>query len=319
MIVCFDIGGTTIKGAIAYGPEDVRPVERRPTPLDSFDDFVATLKAVIAESGNRPGSVSISIAGVIDSETARATVANIPCINGRTLRADLEKALGIPVIVSNDADCFVMAEAEIGAGRGHRVVFGVIMGSGVGGGLVIDGKLINSEGGFAGEWGHAPVAATLAGDPPVSLPRFQCGCGLQGCIDAVCSARGMEKLHHHLHGVSLTSEEIIEAWQDEDVDSSRTIEILVDILASPLAMLINVTGATIVPVGGGLSNSKPLISAIDEAVRARILRRFERPLVVPAICRLEPGLIGAALLGLKYATAVHEAQTIDELGILQSG
>ncbi len=307
MIVCFDIGGTTIKGAIAYAPDDIRPVPRIPTPKTSFEDFAADLKSVIDNSGGTPACVSLSIAGVIDADTGRATVANIPSIHGRALKDELEQALGLPVIVSNDADCFVMAESEIGSGRGHRVVFGVILGTGVGGGLVIDGRLINSEGGFAGEWGHGPVAATRAGNPPVELPRFECGCGLTGCIDAIGSARGMEKLHMHLHRQDMTSEEIIAAWLGGNPYAARTIDILVDILASPLAMVINVTGATIVPVGGGLSNSRELLATLDEAVRARILRRFARPLVVPAICRIEPGLIGSAVLGLKHARVIEEA------------
>ncbi|AYM82247.1 MULTISPECIES: ROK family protein [Agrobacterium] len=300
MIVCFDIGGTTIKGAIAYAPDDIRPVPRIPTPKTSFEDFAAGLKSIIDNSGGTPACVSLSIAGVIDADTGKATVANIQSIHGRVLKDELEKALHLPVIVSNDADCFVIAESEIGSGRGHRVVFGVILGTGVGGGLVIDGKLINSDGGFAGEWGHGPVAATLAGNPPVSLPRFECGCGLSGCVDAIGSARGMEKLHSHLHRQEMTSEDIIAAWQAGDAKAARTIDVLIDILASPLAMVINVTGATIVPVGGGLSNSKALLAALDEVVRSRILRRFDRPLVVPAICRIEPGLIGSAVIGLKY-------------------
>ena len=299
MIVCFDIGGTAIKGAAAYAPDDVRAFERRPTPIHDFGAFVETLRAVIAESGDAPGCISISITGVIDPDTEQAIVANIPCIHGRPLAAELTAALGLPVIIANDADCFAIAEASIGAGRGHRAVFGAIMGSGVGGGLVIDGKLINADGGFAGEWGHGPVAATIAGHPPISVPSFQCGCGLKGCIDAVCSARGMEKLHHYLHGETFTSEEIIDAWQEGDLAAARTIDVLVDIIASPLALVINITGATIVPVGGGLSNSPELLAAIDTAVRARILRSFDRPLVVPATCRIEPGLIGAALLGLR--------------------
>lgn len=307
MIVCFDIGGTTIKGAFAYAADDIRPVPRIATPKTSFEDFAASLKAVIDAGGEAPDCVSLSIAGVIDAETGKATVANIPSINGTRLKDDLEKALGLPVIVSNDADCFVIAESEIGSGKGHRVVFGVILGTGVGGGLVIDGKLINSDGGFAGEWGHGPVAATLAGNPPEELPRFECGCGLTGCVDAIGSARGMEKLHQHLFSRTMTSEEIIDAWQDGDVQAARTIDILVDILASPLAMIINVTGATIVPVGGGLSNSKELLAALDEAVRSRILRRFDHPLVVPAICRIEPGLIGSAVLGLKFAETLESA------------
>ncbi len=220
------------------------------------------------------------------------------------LGQDLEAALGLPVLVANDADCFVLAEAGIGAGKGHRVVFGVILGTGVGGGLVIDGQLINREGGFAGEWGHGPVAATDAGNPPVHLPRFACGCGLSGCIDAICSARGMEKLHRHLHDEDLSSESIVANWQAQQVRASRTIDVYLDVLAGPLALVANVTGTTIIPVGGGLSNSIALIEAIDRAVRARILRKFQRPLVVPAQCKIEPGLIGAAILGLNSVRAL---------------
>jgi N-acetylglucosamine kinase len=297
MIVCFDIGGTTVKGALAHSVDDIRPFPRRPTPASDFAAFVATLKSVIAEAGGTPRCVAISIAGIVDPETQRAVVANVPCINGRRLRGDLESALGMPVLIANDADCCVLAEAGIGAGRGHRIVFGVILGTGVGGGLVIDGKLINSHGGFAGEWGHGPVVATRAGHPPVELPRFACGCGQIGCIDAVCSARGMEKLHVELSAQSLSSEQITQAWIAGDSAAARTIDVYLDILSGPLALVANVTGATIIPVGGGLSNCGPLIGALDEAVRSRILRRIDRPLVVQALCQVEPGLVGAAVLG----------------------
>lgn len=301
MIVCFDIGGTAIKGASAWSVDDVRPVARRQTPIHDFEAFVGVLKSVIEEIGETPDCVALSIAGIIDPDTERAVIANIPCAHGRLLKADLEAALGLPVLIANDADCCALAEYGAGAGRGHRVVFGAILGTGVGGGLVINGKLINSEGGFAGEWGHGPVAATRAGNPPVELPRFACGCGLEGCVDAIGSARGMEKLHRHLAGTELKAEEILDAWQAGDEAAARTIDIYVDILSGPLALVINMTGATIVPVGGGLSNSTPLLAALDQAVRNRILRKFQRPLVVKAECEIEPGLVGAAVLGLTFA------------------
>lgn len=298
MILCFDIGGTTIKGALAYSVEDIRLLPRVTTPKDDFTAFVGVLRQAVEDCETKPECVSISIAGVVDEANGWATVANIPCIHGRDLKADLEAELGLPVIVANDADCFVMAEAGIGAGKGHRVVFGVILGTGVGGGLVIDGKLINANGGFAGEWGHAPVSATQAGNPPAHIPPFRCGCGLHGCIDATCSARGLEKLHELLHQEEKSSQQIIDLWCAGDEKATRTIDVEVDLLASPLALVVNVTGASIVPVGGGLSNSQELLSALDDAVRSRILRKISRPLVVKAQCAIEPGLVGAAVLGL---------------------
>lgn len=301
MIVSFDIGGSAIKGGIARSMTDILPLARRPTPKHNFADFVEALRAVIAEAGEKPDCLSFSIAGVVDPDTQALTCANIPCIHGRRLAAELEAELGYPVLIANDADCFAMAEAMSGAGRGHRIVFGAILGTGVGGGLVADGRLVNAAGGFAGEWGHGPIIASFAGNPPVAVPAYLCGCGQKGCVDTVGGARGLERLHKTLHGLELTSEEIIDRWLKDDAQARRTIDVMIDLVASPLALTINITGATIVPVGGGLSNVEPLLARLDEVVRTRILRKFGRPLVVPSECKLEPGLIGAALLGLQYS------------------
>ena len=271
--------------------------------MHDFDAFAGAIEKIAADGGADPASlISISIAGVVDADTGKITCANIPCIHGRTLVADLSEKLQRPVLVANDADCFALSEAVVGAGRGQRVVFGVILGTGVGGGIVINGKIHEGAGGFAGEWGHGPVSATLAGNPPVAIPRLACGCGQVGCIDAIGAARGMEKLHAHLHGVSLPSTEIISRWNAGDVSAERTVDCYIDIVSGPLAMTINVVGASIVPVGGGLANSVPLIQRLDEAVRSRILRKTDKPLVVPAELKIEPGLIGAGVLGLMGAT-----------------
>ncbi|WVT73320.1 ROK family protein [Sinorhizobium chiapasense] len=303
MIVCFDIGGSAIKGAIVHSRDRIFPLPRRTTPLDNFRQFVQVLESVLDEAGGHPDCVAISITGVIDPETRRIKCANIPCIDGRELVAELEAALHLPVKIANDADCFALAEAGAGAGRGHRIVFGAILGTGVGGGLVIDGRLINADGGFAGEWGHGPAIAAQAGYPPIAIPAYDCGCGQKRCVDTVGGARGLERLHQTAHGKTLSSHEIIEAWRAGDAEAKRTVELLVDLVSSPLALVINITGATIVPVGGGLSNSEELLAEIDGAVRSRILRQFDRPLVVRGECRVEPGLIGAALLGLEEEKA----------------
>jgi N-acetylglucosamine kinase len=303
MIISFDIGGSAIKGGIARSESDIVPLGRRPTPKDDFPAFVETLKSIIAETGEQPSRIALSIAGVVDPDTQRLIVANIPCIHDRNLAADLEDELGLPVLIANDADCFAMAEAELGAGRGHRIVFGAILGTGVGGGVVSDGRLINASGGFAGEWGHGPIIASQAGTPPVAIPAYACGCGQKGCVDTVGGARGLERLHKTLHDLDFSSEEIIANWRNGEEKAYRTIDVYVDLVASPLALAINITGATIVPVGGGLSNVEPLLAELDQAVRARILRKFDRPLVVRSECRIEPGLIGAALLGLKAEAA----------------
>ncbi|WFS00160.1 ROK family protein [Rhizobium tumorigenes] len=299
MIVSFDIGGSAIKGGFARSQSDITTLPRRVTPGHDFEAFVTVLREIIAEAPEKPDGIAVSIAGVVDPDTQTLTCANIPCLHGRRLGSDLETVLGYPVLIANDADCFAMAEAFSGAGRGHRIVFGAILGTGVGGGLVADGRLVNASGGFAGEWGHGPIVAAFAGTPPVAIPAYPCGCGQSGCVDTIGGARGMERLHALLHGTSLSSEEIIGLWLGGDDKASATLDVYIDLVAPPLALTVNITGATIVPVAGGLSNVEPLLERLDVAVRQRILRRFDRPLVVRSQCRIEPGLIGAAILGLR--------------------
>ena len=296
MITCLDIGGSGIKGAVARSAADIGMLARVRTPLEDFDKFVAAIKEVLALSPAAKGSpVSIAITGVIDPETEIIKCANILCIDGRRLGPELTERLGRPVTVANDADCFALAEAVAGAGRGHRIVFGAILGTGVGGGLVIDGKIVVGPGGYAGEWGHGPIAATRVGD--VEIPRFPCGCGQIGCLDTIGAARGLERLHMHLTGDKRTSLDIVEAWKSNDGASARTMNFYLATVSDVLALVVNVIGPGIVPVGGGLSKSSELIAALDTEVRKRILRTTNRPLVVPAQLAVEPGLVGAAIVG----------------------
>lgn len=289
MYAVFDIGGTRIRGALSPAPGRVEGVRETPTPRDDFAAFVAALRDL---AGPMARGIAISIAGCIDPLTGRMKIANIPCLDGRTLVADLEAALNLPVWIGNDADCFALAEAGSGAGRGHRTVFGVILGTGVGGGLVIDGRLVAGAGGFAGEWGHGPVQ-----DPrPLGrdVPRLRCGCGQVGCLDPIGSARGIERLHRHLHATELAAEEIVAAWQNGAPAASATVETWLEVMAGPLAMVLNVVGATIVPVGGGMGRAGALVAALDAAVASRRLWQAPGPVVVPAALQVEPGLIGAS-------------------------
>ena len=292
MILCFDIGGSRIKAALSKGGA-LSPLGDAPTPTQDYSAFTATLAGFAA--GHELRGIAISIAGVVDPQSQCLRVANIPCADGRPLAPQLSAALGLPVLVLNDADCFAMAEARHGAGQGHRTVFGVILGTGVGGGLVIDGSLVSGPGGYAGEWGHGPVARTQV--EGITLPEFSCGCGLNGCLDTIGGARGIERLHLAITGVAASSHQILSDWQHGQPQAAKTVAVWRSLLAPPLAMILNTVGASIVPVGGGLSNVPALLSTLDEAVRSMILRHGSGPLVVPAQCRIEPGLIGAAAMG----------------------
>ena len=277
MVLAFDIGGSRIRAA-----RDGQALGEVSTPAEARA-FVAALAGFV-RAGDR--ALALSIAGVVDPQSQRIKVANIPCIDGQALAPVLREALGLPVLVLNDADCFALAEVAAGAARGHRNVFGVILGSGVGGGLVIDGRVVQGAGGYAGEWGHGPV---------IRDPAFACGCGQTGCLDTVGSARGLERLHQHLTGETIGSVEVIRRWRGGR--ASPAVGLWLELVAGQLAMVVNLVGCSIVPVGGGLANDRALIASLDRAVRARILRKVDQPMVVVAEAGPDAGLIGAGFAG----------------------
>lgn len=287
MILAFDIGGSRIRAA-AWDGNHLQALGEVPTPTGSREGFLRAVAGFAA--GRAIRGLAISIAGVVDPVTQIGKVANIPAIDGLALGPALEDLTGLPVLVLNDADCFAMAEARQGAGRGHATVFGVILGSGVGGGLVIGGRLVAGEGGYAGEWGHGPV---IRGGY-----AFPCGCGQVGCIDTVGGARGLERLHLARTGEALSSPEIVARWLAGDGAAKATMALWRDLVAGPLAMVLNVVGAGVVPVGGGLSRAPGLVAYLDEALRAGVLRKTQGALAVPAECGADAGLLGAAMAGL---------------------
>lgn len=301
-MLCMDVGGSFIKFALSPGPGELKPLERIATPTGKWDMFAASIAEVIERHGAAfPGTapLAVSIAGLVDPLDGKATSANIPCITGRQIAEELSDRLDRPVVAANDADCLTLAEANEGAGKGHAVVFCAVMGTGIGGGLAVDGHLVRGAGGVTGEWGHGPVLNTevhVDGEN-IHIPRFSCGCGRCGCVDTVGGARGLERLHTFLHGLDTTSHDILHAWQEGQAAARKTIGVYLELVADPLALAINITGASIVPVGGGLGSVPALITALDETVRVRILNSFGRPLVVPATRQEDGGLVGAAVLG----------------------
>jgi N-acetylglucosamine kinase len=286
MILAFDIGGSRIRAATWDG-QTLAPLGEVPTPTQDRAAFVQAIQGLA--KGQSAQGLAISIAGVVDPDSGIGKVANIPAIDGLALTPLLTKATGLPVLVLNDADCFSLAEATLGAGRGQDTVFGIILGTGVGGGLVTHGRVLQGPGGFAGEWGHGPI---LRG--PYA---YACGCGQTGCLDTIGGARGLERLHLDLHAKTQTAPEIIHEWASGAAMAAATVTLWRDLLSGPLAMVVNLVGAGIVPVGGGLGRVPDLVRTLDQAVRKQILRPAAKPLVVPAHCGVDAGLLGAALAG----------------------
>ena len=296
MTACFDIGGSFIRYGVADPDGHVAERGRVATPRDDFGAFAGALRGALSAMEAAPGAqVSIAMAGVFDPDTGRSAVANVPCCSGRPLAADLGAALGRRVRVVNDADAFALAEARLGAGQGHRNVFAIVLGTGVGGGVVLDGALVSGAGGIAGEWGHGPIVDPTAGGRTTRIPPFACGCGQVGCLDAVGGARGLERLERALGGPGRDSGAVLDAWDGGEPLAAETVGLFLAYLSRALSVIVNTLGPSVVPVGGGLAGHARLIAALDREVRALILRRVETPLVVPGRFRADGGLIGAAL------------------------
>lgn len=291
-LLCADIGGTNMR-LIRLDP--LKHVTHRcsaPTPAGAIDLFVLQLEKLVQSIDASSTSLHIALAGLQDPETGLCTAANISALDGQPLAAILSDRLGKEVRIANDADCFALAESRIGAARGHAVVFGAILGTGVGGGLTFNGKIARAPAGLTGEWGHGPFLRE--GDS--LYPHLTCGCGQKGCLDTIGGARGLERLHLWLTGETVSSRVITQRWLDAEGSVSETMRRYIAILSDALACIVNITGAGCVPVGGGMSTVTPLIEALDINVRAKILRATFSPIIVKAKLGNDAGLMGASYL-----------------------
>ncbi|NHO17834.1 ROK family protein [Acetobacter oeni] len=300
MILCADIGGSFIDFAVMSADGEMTHRQALPTPVGDLDAFTENLASLCASWPGVP--LHIAIAGVEDPATGIVNAANIPCLATVHLAELLRIRTGHPVLIANDADCFALAEARFGVARGHANVFGIILGTGVGGGHVIDGRIVQGLGGVTGEWGHGPFIIPPPGGTDLSafIPSFRCGCGQIGCLDTIAGARALERLHVWAGGEASDSRSILSAWERGEARAVRTMTFYLHYLSAALALVVNVTGCSIIPVGGGLGNSAALVAAADRAVRQRILVKDSGVLVRQAVLSRDAGLLGAACLEPVY-------------------
>ncbi|MDI9219675.1 ROK family protein [Pantoea sp. EA-12] len=300
-VICLDLGGSFVKLGVMDAQQQLTILDQQKIPAHSWSDFTALIVRMIDQHQAHfctDSPLAISTAGIVAPDTGEIFASNIPAFHQRNLSQSLGDSLQRNVIVHNDADCFTFAEALAGVGKGHKVVFGAILGSGVGGGLVADGRIITGQNGLTGEWGHGPITLTeveIAGET-LRLPRQTCPCGQKGCLDSYGGARGLENLHRTLHQLNASSIDIITGWQQQEAQSVRTIQVWLQLVSQPLAYTINITGASLVAVGGGLASVTPLINALNEQVQRYVLRSTQHPLVVPGVFAHHGGMMGAALL-----------------------
>jgi fructokinase len=265
-----DIGGTKIEGLAldTAGREVFR--KRVPTPRGDYAATIALVASLVNEVGE--GKVGVGIPGALSRVTGLVKNANSTWLIGKPLREDLQNAIGREVRLENDANCFALSEAVDGAGKGASVVFGVILGTGVGGGIVVDGKVLQGVNAIAGEWGHNPLP--LPG--PSDLPLPSCYCGRAGCIETYLSGPGLSRDHEKATGKRRSPEEIVSL-------GDQSLEKYAERLARALASVINVLDPDVIVLGGGMSNVARLYTEVPRlwsqyVFSDRVETRLERPI-----------------------------------------
>jgi fructokinase len=235
-----DLGGTKIEGIALDGPREVAR-KRVATPRGDYGATIEAAASLVRDLGE--GSVGVGIPGALSPVSGLVKNANSTWLIGKPLQQDLEKAIGREVRLGNDANCFALSEATDGAGQGAAVVFGVILGTGVGGGIVVHGRVLTGPNAIAGEWGHNPLPTP----GPQDLPLPACYCGRAGCIETYLSGPGLADDYYRLTGNRASPEEIVALG---DAALARYEERL----ARALATVINVLDPDVIVLGGGMSN-----------------------------------------------------------------
>lgn len=295
MRIGIDLGGTKIE-AIALRDDGAELIRRRvPTPSGDYD---ATLKAIaelissIEEECGETASVGIGTPGAISPRTGLMKNSNSIILNGRHLDRDLEALLGRAVRIENDANCFALSEAVDGAGRGASVVFGVILGTGVGGGIVIDHRIVAGHNRIGGEWGHNPIPWPRADE----LPGPPCYCGKSGCLETFLSGPAVAREFRIRTGKALSAEQITAAADGGDKDAISAVEMYEDRLARGLAHVINIVDPDVIVLGGGLSNIEWLYRNVPALIQRYVFSDGVETSIVRARHGDSSGVRGAAWL-----------------------
>jgi fructokinase len=256
-----DLGGTKIEAAAIDREGQVHARRRVATPAGDYDGTITAVDGLVrgidAELGARL-TVGVGIPGTAIPGIGLIKNANSTWLIGRPLGRDLETALGRPVRLANDANCFALSEASDGAATGYGNVFGVILGTGVGGGVVIGGRIVAGANGIAGEWGHNPLPWPQSDE----LPGPACYCGRSGCIETFLSGPGLAADHRRHGGDATTSEQIVAAAEAGDTACRATLDRYAERLARALAHLVNILDPDAVVLGGGLSGIKRLYAEV---------------------------------------------------------
>jgi len=288
-----DLGGTKIEGVVlaADGREIIR--KRIPTEREhGYQHILNRLKSMHDELAaavpGEPTTFGIGTPGALSPRTGLLKNSNTVCMNGQPVKADLEKLIGRKIEIQNDANCFAMAEALLGAGKGKKLVFGIIMGTGCGGGIVYKGEVFTGPQAIAGEWGHMSI------DPNGPL----CYCGQQGCTETYISGGGLEKRYAEKYGVKRPLKEVEAAYFAGEPQAVEFMNWFFDRFGRALANLIDILDPDIVVLGGGVSNFQAVYTEGIKAVQKYVFTDELQTPIVKNQCGDSAGVLGAALVGI---------------------
>lgn len=298
MRIGIDLGGTKIEAAVLDADSRILHRERVATPRGDYTGALVAIaelvKALEGAAGTLGLPVGVGHPGSISPATGRLRNSNSTWMNGQPLKQDLERALGREVRLANDADCFALSEAHDGAGAGARCVFGVILGTGCGGGVVVDGRLLSGANGIAGEWGHNPLPWPRPEWDEVPGP--QCWHGRHGCLETWISGSGLAADHRRVAGETATAEQIVARAEAGDERCSASLSRYEDRLARALAAVINLVDPQVIVLGGGVSGVGRLYRNVPALWDAWIFSDRVDTELVPPVHGDSSGVRGAAWL-----------------------
>ena len=290
-----DVGGTKIEAAALDARGSIVERERVPTPRDDYEELLAAIADLVRRLESRIGSetrVGIATPGAISPATGRIKNANSVCLNGMPLAEDLEARLGRQLRIANDADCFALSEAVDGAARGTSPVFGVILGTGVGGGVIVDGRPLRGPNAIAGEWGHNPLPWPAQSE----LPGPRCYCGKHGCVETFLSGPGLAADHRAATGQTIEPRRIVAAADAGDPAACATLDRYEERLARALAVVINILDPRTIVLGGGLSGIRRLYERVPRLWGKHVFSDRVDTRLVPPVHGDSSGVRGAAWL-----------------------
>jgi len=293
-----DLGGTKVEGIILGEGKNPKTICRIRIPSESEKGYehvtgqmVKLIEMMKKESGLVPERIGMGTPGILDPQSRTMKNCNSLCLNGRPLKKDMEKLFGVPVEIANDANCFALAETRYGVVQevvpDARVVFGVIMGTGVGGGIVMNNKVWNGKQGIAGEWGHNILDETGP----------QCYCGKRGCVERIISGPELEKYYQSLSNSFLPLKEIVDRHiSGKDVFATQTINRLVKMFGKAISTVVNLLDPDAIVIGGGVGNIDLLYNeGVKELKKYIFNNRVETVILKPKLGD-SAGVFGAACL-----------------------